>query len=135
MLSARYMPYQVNYLTSFISLVVLVLVLRFFRVPRRRPFLDDKTITARWIGADYSNELRSIHLFNRATNWEEFRSAASTFISASQNIIYADKEGNIGLQTSGGLPIRAGDHIMIYPGDTTLYDWTGVVPFENLPYS
>ena len=40
------MPYQVNYLTSLLSLVVLVMVLRFFRVPHRRPFLDEKTITA-----------------------------------------------------------------------------------------
>lgn len=40
------MPYQVNYLTSLLSLVVLVMVLRFFRVPHRRPFLDEKTIIA-----------------------------------------------------------------------------------------
>lgn len=97
--------------------------------------VDDKTITARWLGTDYSNELRSVHLFNRASNWEEFRDAASTFISVSQNIVYGDKEGNIGLQAAGGLPIREGDHIMIYPGDTTQYDWTGVVPFENMPYT
>ena len=44
--SVQTMPYQVNYLTSLLSLVVLVLVLRFFRVPHRRPFLDEKTITA-----------------------------------------------------------------------------------------
>ncbi len=45
-LSALFLPYQVNYLTSTISLVVLILVLRFFRVPTRRPFLHEKTITA-----------------------------------------------------------------------------------------
>ncbi len=44
--SARFLPYQLNYLISILSLLVLVLLLRFFRVPRRRPFLDDKTITA-----------------------------------------------------------------------------------------
>jgi len=44
--STRYMPLLVNYLISLFSLVVLVLVLRFFRVPRRRPFLDEKTVTA-----------------------------------------------------------------------------------------
>ena len=46
MLSALFLPYQVNYLISLFSLVVLILVLRFFRVPRRRPFLDEKTIIA-----------------------------------------------------------------------------------------
>ena len=45
-LTALYLPYQVNYLTSLFSLVVLIMVLRFFRIPRRRPFLDEKTITA-----------------------------------------------------------------------------------------
>ncbi len=97
--------------------------------------VKDKTISARWIGTDYSNELRSAHLFNRASNWEEFRDAASSFIAVSQNIVYADRNGNIGLQAAGGVPIRRGDHVMIYPGDTTLYDWQGIVPFENLPYS
>lgn len=45
-LSGRYLPYQINYVVSIISLLVLVLVLRFFRVPKRRPFLDDRSITA-----------------------------------------------------------------------------------------
>jgi len=99
--------------------------------------VKDKTISARWIGTDYSNELRSVHLFNRASDWDEFRDAASTFIAVSQNIVYADKQGNIGLQVAGGVPIRKGDHVMVYPGDTTLYDWgeKDKVPFGELPYS
>ncbi|MCK5136029.1 MAG: phosphatidylserine decarboxylase family protein [Bacteroidales bacterium] len=43
-LSVWFLPFQVNYLTSVTSLLILVLVLRFFRVPSRRPFLDEKTI-------------------------------------------------------------------------------------------
>ena len=45
-LAALFLPYRVNYGTSVFSLIILVLVLRFFRVPQRRPFLDEKTITA-----------------------------------------------------------------------------------------
>ena len=45
-LSGKFLPYQVNYFISGIALVVMILVLRFFRVPRRRPFLDERTITA-----------------------------------------------------------------------------------------
>ncbi len=45
-LSARFLPYLVNYITSVASLLVLILIFRFFRIPRRRPFLDEKTITA-----------------------------------------------------------------------------------------
>lgn len=45
-LTALFLPYQVNYLVTGLSLVVLILVLRFFRVPTRRPFLDENSITA-----------------------------------------------------------------------------------------
>jgi phosphatidylserine decarboxylase len=44
--SALFLPYLVNDAAALVSLVVLILVFRFFRVPRRRPFLDEKTITA-----------------------------------------------------------------------------------------
>ena len=45
-LTALFLPYQLNYLVTVLSLVVLTLVLRFFRVPTRRPFLDENSITA-----------------------------------------------------------------------------------------
>ena len=45
-LTRLYLPYQVNYLSSALSLLVLILVLRFFRVPARRPFIDDLAVTA-----------------------------------------------------------------------------------------
>ena len=44
--SALVLSSLVNYIIIFITLVVLILVFRFFRIPRRRPFLDEKTITA-----------------------------------------------------------------------------------------
>jgi len=97
--------------------------------------VDDRVITARWQGNEYSNELRTVHLLNRAKDWSDFRDAVKTFTSISQNIIYADRRGNIGLQTSAGIPIRREGGILVYPGDTSLYDWLGSVPFEELPYS
>jgi phosphatidylserine decarboxylase len=45
-LTSIYLPYQLNYLSSALSLVALVLVLRFFRVPARLPYVDVKVITA-----------------------------------------------------------------------------------------
>ncbi|MBN2805088.1 MAG: penicillin acylase family protein, partial [Prolixibacteraceae bacterium] len=97
--------------------------------------VTDKVISMRWVGNDYSNEVLSVYQFNRARNWDEFREACSHFTSVAQNIVYADVEGNIGLQVSAGVPIREGIGILIYPGDTTQYDWQGNVPFEELPYS
>ena len=97
--------------------------------------VEDKVMSMRWQGNAMSNEVRSIYLLNRAKNWEDFREAVSTFSSVSQNIVYADRNGNIGLQTSAGVPIRQSGGILVYPGDTSLYDWQGIIPFEDLPYS
>lgn len=45
-LTALYLPPVANYLISAAALVLLILVLRFFRVPRRRPFRDDTSIVS-----------------------------------------------------------------------------------------
>ncbi len=97
--------------------------------------ISNKVVSMRWTGNEYSNEIESVYKFNRASNWEEFRDAASTFIAISQNIVYADTEGNIGMQTAAGVPIRKGNPIIFAPGDTSLFDWTGRVPFDELPFT
>ncbi len=91
-------------------------------------------VSIHWIGNEMSNEIRSVYLLNRAKNWTDFRNAVKTFKSVSQNIVYADVAGNIGLQCSAGIPIREGNGIEVYPGNTAKYDWTGLVPFEELPF-
>ncbi|MCK4763157.1 MAG: penicillin acylase family protein [Candidatus Aminicenantes bacterium] len=96
--------------------------------------VSDRVISMRWVGNEYSNEARSLYLVNRAGNWQEFREAMSTFISVSQNAAYADVDGNIGLQVCAGVPIRKGSAGFPVPGETDEYDWTGLVPFEDLPY-
>jgi penicillin amidase len=98
--------------------------------------VEDMAISMRWIGNDYSNELRSAYLVNRANNWNDFREAMSTFVSVSQNTVYADVEGNIGMYCCAGVPIRkGGDSNTIFPGWTDKYDWQGIVPFDELPHS
>jgi len=94
----------------------------------------DTPISIHWLGNEMSNEIRTVFLLNRASNWADFRDAVKTFTAVSQNIVYADVAGNIGLQCSAGVPIRAGNGIQIYPGDSSKYDWTGLVPFEELPF-
>jgi penicillin amidase len=91
-------------------------------------------LSIRWLGNEMSNEIRTVFLLNRAKNWDDFRDAVKTFKSVSQNIVYADVDGNIGLQCSAGVPIRMGSGIQIYPGDSSKYDWQGLVPFVELPF-
>lgn len=116
-------------------------VIRYNRFTHRGPVISsfkgikNKVVSMRWIGNNFSNEIASVYKFNRAGNWDEFRDAASTFIAISQNIAYADVDGNIGMQTAAGIPIRKGNPAVFAPGDTSLYDWTGIVPFNELPFT
>ncbi len=78
----------------------------------------------------------AIFLFDAASNWTEFREAAAKFAVPSQNLVYADTEGNIGYQAPGAIPIRQGDRTGDYPAEGWLKenDWTGrYVPFDELP--
>lgn len=97
--------------------------------------MEKEAVSMRWVGNEYSNEVRSTYLLNRAHDWRAFREALKTFSTVSQNIIYADVEGNIGIQTCAGLPIRKRNGISPAPGETDEYDWKGLVPFEELPFS
>ncbi len=96
--------------------------------------INDKVLTIKWIGDIESNELLSIYLANRANNKEDFQEAFRSFKSIGQNIVYADKQGNIGLQTCAGIPIRKRvSHMFVLPGETSDYDWKGTVPYDSLP--
>jgi penicillin amidase len=71
---------------------------------------------------------------NTAQSWDDFRAALSLFGTPSQNFVYADVDGNIGYQTPGRIPIRAkGDGQLPVPGWTGEYDWTGYIPYDELP--
>jgi penicillin amidase len=97
--------------------------------------MTDKVITMHWVGDEMSDEIKTVFLINRANNWNDFTYALKTFTSISQNIVYADRKGNIGLFCAAGIPIRKRDlPFGVLPGQTDEYDWKGYVPFEELPY-
>ena len=68
-------------------------------------------------------------------NWNDFSKAARNYTVPGQNIIYADKEGNIGWRPAVKVPIRNGGSTMVpLPGETSEYDWKGFVDYNNMPY-
>ena len=97
--------------------------------------LENEALSMRWVGNEYSNEVRSVYHLNRASNWSEFKDALRTFSTIHQNIAYADVKGNIGIYCCAGVPIREGSGPGIYPGETDKYDWKGLVPFDELPHA
>lgn len=107
------------------------------RGPIVTPFkkLGDVAVSMRWTGNEDSDESRSLYLLTRARDWNDFTEAMRTFRAVSQNVVYADTAGNIGLYCCAGVPRRApGDGIAVMPGWTDAHDWQGMVPFEDLPH-
>ena len=93
-------------------------------------------IALAWTALKPSTPFEAIWGFDKAQNWDEFRAAARNFHVPAQNLLYADTEGNIGYQMPGDVPIRKnGDGTLPVPGWTDEYEWTGFIPFEELPYT
>jgi penicillin G amidase len=83
-------------------------------------------------GAGYLGALR----LSRAKNWDEFQQAAAAYKVPSENIVYADRTGNIGWIASGLAPVRKGwSGLLPVPGDTGEYEWTGYLPGSENPRS
>ena len=91
----------------------------------------------RWTALD--DEDRTIVAFlrmNEARNWTDFTEALRDFSVPSQNFVYADVDGHIGYYAPGHIPIRAhGDGSMPAEGWTGEAEWTGWIPFEELPHA
>ena len=62
-----------------------------------------------WTGLIPSRPPTPIFGLDSATNFQEFREAARSFAVPSQNLLYADREGHIGYQAPGQVPIRRSD--------------------------
>ena len=94
-----------------------------------------------WTGLQPSRTADAIIGLNRARNFGEFRQALTNFAVPSQNVIYADREGHIGYQAPGVVPIRASitpdapPGFWPTPGWDSRYDWQGTVPFDQLPWA
>jgi len=89
----------------------------------------------KWTALDPKNaEFEAFTRLNRASNWEEFKNALRSYGGSTQNFVYADVKGNIGWYAAGRIPIRrTGDGALPYDGSTEDGDWTGSIPFDELP--
>jgi penicillin G amidase len=91
----------------------------------------------RWTALDAGDTtLQSFLQLNEARNWTEFTSALSAFTVPSQNFVYADVDGHIGYYAPGRIPVRAhGDGSRPADGWSGEAEWTGWVPFDELPHT
>ena len=95
----------------------------------------DPPLSLRWVGMEHLDDLRASIAVGRARNWQEFRNALRDWSVAVFNFVYADKDGHVGYQMAGRVPVRG----RIVPGFRDANDpadqWKGYVPFEGMPHS
>lgn len=108
-------------------------------ITRHGPIVFEKNgvrYALRWTALDPKiRNMSGFSALNRARNWKEFRDALSGYTAPMQNIVYADVDGHIGYYAAGRVPIRrSGDGSTPYDGATDAGEWTGYIPFAELPH-
>ena len=89
-------------------------------------------VRAAWLepgGAPYLASLR----MDQARTWEEFVEACNYSNIPGENMVWADRDGNIGWQAVGIAPIRRNwSGLVPVPGDGR-YEWDGYLPIKAKP--
>jgi penicillin amidase len=106
-------------------------------VTRHGPIIrreDGKAYALRWTATEPGGLANTYTMLGKAQNWEEFRGAMKHVWGPGQNAVYADVKGNIGYIMAARVPIRKKGHNEVpVPGDVDDYEWTGYIPFDQLP--
>lgn len=90
-------------------------------------------LSLRWMAAEPGTLTYPFVELNQASNWAEFRHALERYPGPGFNFVYADREGNIGLQVAGRLPVRKKPGELPQPPGAAADEWAGVIPFAELP--
>ena len=89
-------------------------------------------VRAAWLEPGGSPYLASLRM-DQAKTWEEFVEASNYSNIPGENMIWADRAGNIGWQAVGIAPIRRNFSGMVpVPGDGR-YEWDGYLPIKAKP--
>ncbi len=95
-----------------------------------------KAYALRWTATEPGGLAHTYNWVGHAQNWDEFRDIMKRVWGPGQNAVYADVDGNIGYVMAARVPIRKKGHGEVpVPGDTDDYEWTGYIPFDQLPQS
>ncbi|HXJ94714.1 MAG TPA: penicillin acylase family protein [Terriglobia bacterium] len=109
------------------------------RTTRHGPIISDengRSLALCWTALQRQALQFPFLAMNQTRNWQEFRDAIRHFTGPEQNMVYADVDGNIGYYAPAWVPVRRqSDGSVPVPGDSDAYDWTGYIPFEDLPHA
>ena len=94
-------------------------------------------ISRRWMVLEPSADLDVFRAATRSRSVDEFFTAMNGFDSPAQNFIVADRQGHIGIRSTGRYPIRPGDGRgdRLFDGSTSASDWSGWIEPPRAPQS
>ncbi|MBI3682038.1 MAG: penicillin acylase family protein [Acidobacteria bacterium] len=96
---------------------------------------NHRAYALRWVGSEPGGAgyLAALSLA-RAGNWTEFLKAVERYKIPSENMVYADRAGNIGWIASGLAPVRKNSSgLFPVPGDSGAYEWSGYLRVDQHP--
>jgi len=114
------------------------------RLTKRGPVVSDiwpnlhseKMITLRWSPFETIQPDVGIEKLIFAKSVDEVRRDLEKVNMVILNFVFADIEGNFGWQVSGKLPVRRqGDGTIPYPVRDGTDNWTGWIPFHDMPHA
>ncbi len=94
-----------------------------------------KPLAMCWMGHKATNELLAVYLMNRATDYESWVDGILNFQCPAQNMVYADRKGNIALWGQGQFINKwkdQGKYIM--DGSRSATKWGDLIPMRENPH-
>jgi penicillin amidase len=98
-------------------------------------FTGEQPLALRWTSLEPDTMIQGFFEMLNASNCQEFQQALRHWTAPTQNVVFADTSGNIAYTFPGKIPIRAkGNGRFPVPGWNDEYEWSGYIPYENLPH-
>ncbi len=90
-------------------------------------------VSLKWLGTHEGGWLTALLGMNRAHDVVEFNESLRPWHVPTFSLVFADRNGHIGLKVSGRIPIRTIAARGYRPGDDPAHQWEGLISFEGMP--
>jgi penicillin G amidase len=93
-----------------------------------------QTMAVDWMGNVPSDDVTALYAVNTASSYAQFKAALAGWRAPTQNFVYADTSGNIGVIAPGYYPqVPSGCQPALPMPGTGACDITGVIPYQAVP--
>ncbi len=108
---------------------------------RNGPIVDDVLpaairntgpVSVRWLGTEPCGWLPALLGMGRAKDAAEFCQACEPWLVPTFNIVYADRAGTVGMQTTGRIPVRQSSERGYRPGWDPAHQWQRIYDFAEM---